>query len=238
MLLILAIIALLVCEVVLFSLDRYITSFFLLIGSFAAAFFLIDGVSQYVTDVGWWTLVSTYGLYYLGGGVAVATLKWFQQLYHVRHTISDLRVEFEQSYKAPTSATAVTSEQSIPGVDVGRPVPLTEAQLRMHKRKAFIRFVTSNRPDALRRTQVAVPSDSATVENVLSSEEGLIDILTPKARNNVERISFWVLQWPIVVLSTVLEDLLLKIGKHLARLFDAVFNRAARALVGGAVEGM
>ncbi len=70
------------------------------------------------------------------------------------------------------------------------------------------------------------------------TDEELINALTPQAKKHVERISFWILQWPIVILSTLLDDFLRNLAKHVARAFDMLLNKLSRALIAKAVKGI
>lgn len=63
----------------------------------------------------------------------------------------------------------------------------------------------------------------------------VIDKLTPSAKENIDRITFWVLQWPIVIVATILEDILIKLGKRVAELFDYLFNGVAKKIIGNAL---
>jgi hypothetical protein len=59
-----------------------------------------------------------------------------------------------------------------------------------------------------------------------------------KARNNIDRITFWVLQWPIVIVTTAFEDLIVNIGKNAARLFDFMLTRVSRMMITSSVKGL
>lgn len=63
------------------------------------------------------------------------------------------------------------------------------------------------------------------------SMDDLIDCITPKAKQNVDRISAWIATWPFVIAHTIFADLIIKIGKHVATFFDAVFSKFTRAIV-------
>ena len=58
----------------------------------------------------------------------------------------------------------------------------------------------------------------------------LVVLLIPRAKDHVDRISFWFLQWPLVIVGTLIEDFLLKVGKHIARLFDEAFKEITKAV--------
>lgn len=65
----------------------------------------------------------------------------------------------------------------------------------------------------------------------VSSMDDLIDCITPKAKQNVDRISAWIATWPFVIAHTVFADFIIKIGKHVATFFDAIFSKFTRAIV-------
>jgi hypothetical protein len=70
------------------------------------------------------------------------------------------------------------------------------------------------------------------------TKEQMNEVLTPKAKNYIDRITFWVLQWPLVVLSTLLEDIILKIGKWVSTVFNAMFYRMSHLRVTSATQNL
>lgn len=68
------------------------------------------------------------------------------------------------------------------------------------------------------------------------THEEMTELLTPKAKKNIDKITFWALQWPVTIIGTLLKDILLKIGKHLARLFDFLFHGLAKQIVGAGLK--
>lgn len=71
-----------------------------------------------------------------------------------------------------------------------------------------------------------------------NNDEEFLDAITPKAKKHVSKISVWILQWPFVLISTFIEDVIRKLGKHLASLFDAMFTRLSRLLIRNAAKGL
>lgn len=64
------------------------------------------------------------------------------------------------------------------------------------------------------------------------------DTFTPRAKNYVSRFTIWTLQWPVVAVDMVASEFIVKIGKHVATIADALFSSIGRALVGNAVKGL
>jgi hypothetical protein len=60
--------------------------------------------------------------------------------------------------------------------------------------------------------------------------------LTPKASQCADRITTWVLQWPIVLIAMLLEDVLGKFGRFVAELFSAVFAKLSGLLIANATR--
>ncbi len=75
-------------------------------------------------------------------------------------------------------------------------------------------------------------------ERSLQNDDFFYGLFTPKAKNEVDRITFWILQWPIVVVATLFEDFLIKLGKHVATLFDSLFTGLSKRIIGSALKGM
>lgn len=66
----------------------------------------------------------------------------------------------------------------------------------------------------------------------------IITKLTPKAIDYVGRITVWVLEWPVVIVSLILDDVLRKFCTHLASLIDFTFNKLSRKLISNATKGL
>lgn len=75
-------------------------------------------------------------------------------------------------------------------------------------------------------------------EGDCATEESFIAKLTPAARKYVDRVTFWALQWPLVLLGLILEDLLARIGDWLSDFYDYAFTKLARMMIGNAVKGI
>ncbi len=72
----------------------------------------------------------------------------------------------------------------------------------------------------------------------LDDDDYFFGLFTPKAKDEADRITFWVLQWPLVIVATILEDFLIKLGKHIAELFDSLFSGLAKKIIGNSLKGL
>ncbi len=196
----LLLVVVLVADLALFISDKYIASFFLLLGTLVASYFFVPEAAQIVATYGWMGMFTYVLPTYLGIGVGVAVIKWFFYNLKIAGRIKEAIAKFNKSCSGHND--------------------------EMAKRKSFIDFWNSH----------YYPRVSSFQE--WKDPDVVVDALTPKAKNEVDRITFWVLQWPIVVIATLLEDLLVKLGKHVADLFDYLFNQLARKLVSNATKDL
>lgn len=188
-------------DLTLFINDKYVASFFLLLGTLVASYFFVPEASQIVATYGWMGMFTYILPVYLGIGIGVAVIKWFLYNLKIAGRIKDAIVDFKKK--------SSYADKSGPEIN-----------------KAFLSFWNSNyRPRVSEFQEYSKP-------------EVIVDALTPKAKEEVDRISFWILQWPIVVVATLLEDLLVKLGKHVAQFFDYAFNQLARKLVANAAKDL
>lgn len=238
MLMILIILALVLVDVWLFAIDRYIWSFIVLVSGIVASYFFVPEVATFIATYGWFEVLK-YGVpgYFLLGA-ATASLKWVSFARGVADRLADLRKTFDSTYEIPMVSTNKKPE-SDPLRDprnlqaVAELIPLTGDDLVKHRRQAFLKFVNNYAKVIFkRRCDIPYKVDSVVDDKIF------VGILTPRTRDYIERVSFWVLQWPIVLINFILEDLLIKLANNIARLIDTVFNRLARLFVGNAVKGL
>lgn len=232
MLVLLILAALLVVDLLLFTFwDRYIVSFLMLVGIAVGAFWILPEFAAFVYEVGFVKVLTVYLPAYLGIGVLTATVKWIMHLFKVAGSVKDL---FKQFTRSLPKIKANPSTIGIFARDVqGQKVWVDD--LLNNEHKLFVQYIQHEGTaeddwrlkDVLRDNKVSTRGD-------ISTREELIDMLIPQAKKNVGRITFWALQWPITIVSTLIEDVLIKLGKHLSRLFDYLFNRMARRIIGNA----
>lgn len=235
MILLLIVLFLVAVELTLFAYDKYVWSFIVLVASFAAAYFLLPEFASFVQGVGWGTIATVYLPVYIVLGAATAVLKWLMFIRGVSTDLAEARSKFELQYHAHPEPEVVGEPVAGMAIRPRRGQPVNDQVL---KREKFLEYLASYGTMDLEHLQKVKNIRSKSSGANLSKDDALIDILTPRAKEYVGRITFWVLQWPIVLLSLIVEDLILKIGKHVARAIDKVFNQLARALVGNAVKDM
>jgi len=221
-------IALLVIDLLLFTIwDRYIISFLMLIGIGVGAYWLVPEFTAFITDVGYTKLLTAYLPVYLVIGVAVATVKWIVHLFKVAGSVKDLYKQFKPELPK------IQADPSIIGLhrrNDGNLMATPESAWK-NEHTIFTYYIhhRGTQIDDWRLKEVL--SDNNVYHRDINTREELIEALIPQAKKNVTRITFWALQWPITVIGTLIEDVLIKLGKHLSRLFDYLFNRMARKII-------
>ena len=192
--------------------DRYIASFFGLLAIGVGAYFFLPWFTEFIQTHGTdWRWLLKWTSIYLGLGIVTATVKWLFFNLRVRRKLAKLR--------SSTVFNDVDKEASF------------EIQA-VERRKIFARRVTNDTHDIYKGQMINFDKED------LATEEAFISKLTPKAADHVDRVSFWVLQWPFVAVGFVFEDILSKIGVWLSDLYDAVFTNIARRIVGSSVKGL
>lgn len=161
------------------------------------------------------SLITTYGLLEVAGGYLVfgiltAAVKWFIANISLWLKLRNAREDFDKSH-----------------------TKRDEAQSERHK--AFARFWNSAYG---RRGNSLVPYVDFSDSTFEASPNYLVDSLTLRAKDHIGRISFWVLQWPLVIVATAFEDLLINIGRNVARFFDYAFTQFSRRLVASTIKDL
>lgn len=235
----------LIGDVMLFAFDKFIWSFVVFAGTIAGAYYYIPEFTSYVGLYNWFDIL-IYGLpAYLGLGAVTAAIKWIAFSHSISSDLTDAKEDFQAKYKGldPKATVTIATDNSVDPALFGTKAPtpqvvpkFTENDITTHRRVAFLKHVdTTIGLDKLMRRIV---SFSNAVASDLSKEEALVDLFTPRTRHYIDRITFWVLQWPIVLIAFILEDLLVKFGRWVARMLDAVFNRMSRMMIGKSVKGL
>ena len=212
---------LILLDVLLFAVwDKYVFSFVLLLGLAVLAWYQVPFVYSFVETTGYLKLFAEYLPLYLLVGAVVAAAKWGFLVLSVAGDIKEIR----QSY--------IENAKKKRGVDVGPLLKTDPAEMRG--------FLSAVAHTGGTKAATVVYDNTSTFNfdsNTIQSSEDVLDAVTPRAKRNVERITFWALQWPIVIISTLVEDFLVKIGKHLSKLFDYLFTRVARKILARALNG-
>lgn len=195
---------LLVADLMLFTFDRYVLSFFMLLVNIGLAWWLIPDVTSFVVQYTVRGLLTHVLPIYLLIGVGVAFVKWILFNIKFANIVSNIKEDFKQD-------------------KVGY-----EFESDADRRAAFAHFWNNRyRCDSMFSSDETPKLSTNAFE--YENSESLVHQLTPRAKNFIERITFWVLQWPIVIVSTLISDFLVKIGRHVAIIFDKLFTQLSRA---------
>lgn len=183
------------------------------IASFFGLVSIVAGAWYFIPDVA--VLIQTFGLLpilagYVGVGIGVATIKWFATNFIHWLRLREARSDFQDKYAKTDGDTPASREY------------------------AFAKFWNNN----FYQRGKLYPRVTEHAESFECDSNFLVNELTLRARDHIERISFWVLQWPIVIVATALEDLLINIGRNVARFFDWAFTQFSRRLVASTVKDL
>lgn len=190
--------------------ERYGYAFFTLIGLAVGSWFLFEPVKTFVA-VGWKVLLFKWLPIYLVAGVVVALVKWFFHVWKTASKISDAKESFKDNAKA----------------DAPNPAD---------RREAFVKhYMEHDLYDGRGPDYIDVDS---ILDKRWKEENIVAELLTPRAKKHVDRITFWVLEWPYVVISTLFADILLKFARNVARFFDWAFTAASRFWISRVVKGI
>lgn len=202
--------ALLIADIALFAFDRYVISFWLLIGSIAGAIWLAPELLALLATYGYWQV----GAAYLVAGLAVALVKWVAVL--VKHTFKIRAARAAFKLAVPT-----TPQDTVPS-----------------RQLAFAKYWNENCEYG--RVAALCPriNTASCYEDNFNNPDYIVSELTLRAKRNVERISFWVLQWPIVILATIFEDLIINIGRRAASIFDLCITRLSQAMIANSIKDL
>lgn len=239
-----AIVVLLLIDVYLFATEKHGWSLVATIATAAGAYWFIPEVREYVNAHSWKDLVMYAVPVYLALGALVASLKWILFTRGIGQRLSQYRQAFEGRYTEPrANATMDDGEFVDDSVDprltqtgAKKKVPMTEDHRKQLKRNEFFRQLSHDRSAMLRIFKRSFTLDIS--KHQQTNDELVLNALTPRTRDYLGRVTFWVLQWPIVLIDFVLSDLLIKIGEHIATLIDTVFSRMARMFVSNAIKGI
>lgn len=204
------VVALLIDLTVFTQADRYVLSETLFLAQLVAAYLFVPAVHASVLANGLWTTLMEAVPIYLAIGTVVATGKWL--LFNVR--IATKVKELAATFKPRVAA---SEEERVP-----------------NEYRQFIKYVDGSGHGLYRLLK---SNDNGYVESIHNKDD-MIHMLTPQAKKYVDRITSWIVQWPIVILALVLEDVILKIGEWVSAVFGDIFTRFAKYLIGKATAGI
>lgn len=198
------------CGVGFVAFENYGLAFLTIIALLAGAWAFFEPFKTFIVSVGWKTLLIKWLPIYLAVGVLVALVKWFFHVWKTAAAISEARETFKNT-------DAVVSS------------PLSRRQL----------FVTHYFNQFRNRYNPADYISATDVSAKRWAEEGIVaELLTPRAKNHLNRISFWVLEWPYVIVATIFDDILIKFARNVARIFDWAFTAASRFWISRVTKGI
>lgn len=237
-------VVLLLIDVYLFATEKHGWSLVSTIAIAAGAYWFIPEVRAFVDSHNWKDLVLYAIPAYLALGAAVASLKWITFTRGIGKRLAEYRKGFEDRYKEPpATATADEDEFVDQSVDprLVQSAPkkkevLTDEQRKLRKRAEFLHQLSHDRSAMYTIFKRSFSLDLPRSKQ--RNDEYVLNVLTPRTRDYLARVTFWVMQWPIVLIDFVLSDLLIKLGEHIAVLIDTVFSRMARMFVSNAIKGI
>jgi len=208
--------ALIISGIILVNFEEYSYGIATMIALFLCVWFINDfPFHSLIAGLTWKVALFKWLPIYLGIGVGVALIKWFFHVWKTANLIKDSTETFKNLVGDKTD-------------EKGNEVD--DATRKFNFVKHYMK-VYSN---------VSSP-DYVIVHNVLrdrwKEEDIVVELLTPRAKNHVEKITFWVLEWPWVVISTLLDDVLRKFTKQVTRFFDWAFTRASRFWIARSLKG-
>ena len=260
------ILALFLLGVFIYEIAEYKTfSLLYVIAVLVAGYFFFGPFKDFVLVTGWKVLLLKWFPIYLAVGVGVALLKWillnFKVAAHIRDTKEGLsKIDFvEIATKAKNQRANEKYERDVEeaktlyarggsGYDFRnldnkerKPLVLPDAPVQVAP--------TTEEVDAARREHFIqlwndsdrdhdLTSVSTTAQTDWKDPEIIVELLTPRAKKKIDVISWWVLEWPFVIVSTVIGDFLIKFGKHVAKLFDRLFTGMGKMLVRWSSQGI
>lgn len=192
-----------------------------------------------------WLATHAHTLYwavptYLGLGIVTAFGKWFLHVVRRVSWIKEAKATFIfKDAQAPDFRSALTRS----GYDQEKYQSFDEAlnafkndwvdERPKRQREAFVNHYRYH----TRQEHPGVEIELYEADYAVG-DSAIVQAISPRAVRNVGKITVWIYQWPMVVVSTLVEDVLLKLGRHLAKLLDNLFSRFVRRLVSDAISDL
>lgn len=219
----------LLIDVILFIKEEYAWSVLVMVVSIIAAYYFLPDVAEFVRGAGWQKLLMYVGIY-IGVGVIISLLKWVFFNLKITNEMKEVRTVFEREQAGVEDPLKQMHDELKHRISDFKPNNdlSDEENLKAFRRYKFYEKYT-------RKTNSSVPHLSYWE---FHDVEKFQDALTPKAKNNVGKITLWIFQWPVVIIATLFDDILMKIGKWVSRTFDLIFSGISRHLVGNAVKDL
>lgn len=206
--------------------ERYLLTVVIAAVVLVGGWFFFDVVHDTLRD-NWKDILLHQAPLYLGAGLAVALGKWFMLVVKTASANKDVKETFNPD-KVSLDSLNSHNRSALDGIaaDAWRRVKFI---IHWNSRIAY--------PYEDVESTVAHRVDISDISHSdWSKPEIITDLLTPKAKNHVDDIAYWIFFWPLVVVSTLFKDLIIKLAKHTARLFDLAFNRLSRLVISNAAK--
>ncbi len=191
--------------------EKYGYALVSMIGLAVGSWFIFEPFRNFIWSIGWHSLLFKWVPLYLASGVVVVALvKWF---FHILKTSSKIKDE-KETFKN-TAAADIKDDAT--------------------RRQKFVEHYMANNKYSNRADYV----DADSIPTKRWQEESIVaELLTPRAKKHMDRISFWVLEWPYVIIATIFDDILIKFARNVARFFDWAFTAASRVWIARVVKGI
>lgn len=207
-----AFVAIILWGIGLCAFEKYGYALMSMIGLLVGSWFVFEPFKNFIQSIGWHSILLKWVPLYLAAGVVVALIKWFFHILKTTSKISDAKETFKNTAAADTKDDAARRE------------------------KFVSHYMEANKYGSSSRTDY-ISVDS--IPDKRWKEEGIVaELLTPRAKKHMDRISFWVLEWPYVIIATIFDDILIKFARNVARFFDYAFTAASRVWIARVVKGI
>jgi hypothetical protein len=231
MLILSLLIAVLVVDFVLFSFEQYVWSVVCTVLTIVGAYYFYNFTHVWISSIGWGKLLGVYFPIYIGIGLLVALGKWFLYAFKIVTKIKSAREKFD-SFSIPNKFQFSPFrhnrefEHFVTGKFNDEDLLTAKEQLQKIFRESFVGFFCHEH--------------SCTPGKVSSwgNENSIVEALTPRAKNNIGKISVWIFQWPFTVLSTLFNDFVINLAKHFASLIDSIFSKPIEKLIKKVTAGV
>lgn len=205
-----AVVALILWGIGLCAFEKYGYALLTIGALIVGSWFIFEPFKDFVLSIGWHSLLLKWVPLYLAAGVGVALIKWFFHILKTSSAIGDAKETFKNTAKANVEDASI-------------------------RRKAFVEHYM----DLLRYKNRTDHIDVSSIPGKRWQEEGIVaELLTPRAKKHMDRISFWVLEWPYVIIATIFDDILIKFARNVARFFDYAFTAASRVWIARVTKGI
>lgn len=218
----------LIADIAFLIFDNLVGSYFMLAIALAVSYLVVPPVYVAVHAHTWLYLLTHYIGSYLVVGLIFAVAKWILFNFTVLGRIREVRASFTTS----KSNELIQQEFAdlYPDQRSGYGYGKTET-FEGYRRFLFLQYWDTN-------TESHFPRANLKRYNQAEDANIVVQALTPRATRYIAEITLWILQWPVVLIATVIEDILVKLGKHIARLLDVILVGPMRTLVRMATKGL